>query len=171
MRMRGREGLRALFAGALFVGTGCAWVEHVPLTKENDEEERGLRYFESSPYLLVHSDGKGGLVWRIVPLPDPTRLMTARPVQFFAKLESTMTFQNGVLVSSTDVADAAVVPKAIIAAAEKALPLLGVLKAEGTEDVVPAPHLYKIVVNGDQVTFVGGQGDPKTVQVDVPTEK
>src|SRR5262245_26532875 len=140
---------------------GCAGVTHRSMGEADDAKENGIRYYESAPYLLIHSDGKGGLVWQIIYLPDQTRKMVAKPFNFFAKLDSTLSFTNGVLTSAKDVATADAVPKAIVEAIQKVAPLLlGAARADGIEPEVPAPHLYKIVVHGQsQVEFFGGPGD------------
>jgi len=133
---------------ALALG-GCAWVTHQELAEDKDDAAEGIRYYQASPYLLVHSDGKGGLVWKIIYLPDQTKKMVAKPVNLLSKSESTLNFDNGVLTSAKDVLTADVVPKAIIEAVQKAASsFLAMARAEVPEQEVPAPHLYKIVVTG-----------------------
>jgi hypothetical protein len=154
--------------------SGCASVSHsrIPYKpipddpnlatvaiKENETADRqadGIRYYEASPYLLVYSDGKGGIVWKIYYLPDQTRKMIAEPFNIVAKVTTNMQFSNGVLTESTVELDQTAVPKALISAAEKMVPLAF---ADQPPHQVPAPQLYKIILNGDQVYFAGGSGN------------
>src|SRR6266446_8651669 len=64
---------------------------------EADSNFKGVRYYGTSWYLLVHSDGKGNIVWKVLELPDQTKLMSAHPYNYFARLEVQMTFVNGAL--------------------------------------------------------------------------
>ncbi len=155
-------------------GTGCAKVTHRPLAslKAKDDTGSGIRYFRSAPYLLVHSDGKGGIEWKIVFLPDQTQPMSAEPTTFLASIDATLKFKNGVLTSSDQIGDATAVPKALIkaaqtvatAAAGAALSAAGV--PSDAEPGIPAPYLYKIVVRDDSVVFYGGQANaPEIIRV------
>jgi hypothetical protein len=152
--------------------SGCAWVTHREVSESNDDKADGIRYYQASPYLLVHSDGKGGIVWKIVYLPDQTKKMVAKSVNFLAKTESALTFDNGVLTSSKDVLTADTVPKAIVEAVQKAASsFLAMARAEVSEQEIPRPHLYKIVVTGAVVEFYGGPADVPikvTVHPEVP---
>ena len=131
---------------------------------KNQEEDKkhtgGVRYYLSSPYLLVYTNGKGKLLWQIEYLPDPTKLMVGTPTQFFAKTTSKFAFTNGILSSSKNESDSTAAPKAIIAAVEKTLPLLAAaftdLKDTGTKKI-PAPRLYKIVLEQDNFKLIGVQ--------------
>jgi hypothetical protein len=156
---------------------GCASVTHQPVpyhaysvggsaaaSKAADQNEHedsvltGIRYYRSSPYLLVYTDGKGNLVWKIYNLLDQTKLMVATPHQFFSKITTNMTFVNGVLTTAHTETDSTAAVKAIIGSVEKILPLLAAadLPAETT---IPAPRLYKILVQGNELQLVGGPGD------------
>jgi hypothetical protein len=140
---------------------GCAaYVTHEPETATST----GIRYYENSPYLIVYSDGKGGLRWQIRYLPDQSRVMTVSPTIAGGRTEMTLHFQNGVLSTMNVVGDSTELPKAVIAAVQSAMPLLA---AAGPKvDGFPAPYLYKIVVSGETLTFVGGQGD-SAIQVPI----
>lgn len=140
---------------------GCAaYVTHQPDTASS----QGIRYYENSPYLIVYSDGKGGLRWQIRYLPDQSRIMTVSPTIVGGRTEMTLYFQNGVLSTMSVVGDSTELPKAVIAAVQSAIPLLA---AAGPKvDSFPAPYLYKIVVDGDNLTFIGGQGDT-SIQVPI----
>jgi hypothetical protein len=167
MRQLGGSGdgkgiLRRALAVATLVGacnciSGCAAnvVHSLETTRST-----GIRYYESAPYLLVYSNGKGGLVWQIMALPDQSHVMQASPQVLAGRVQMALKFQNGVLISATSVGDSSVVPKAIIAAVQSALPLIVRSALEGPSNKsFPAPSLYKIIVKGDQIIFVGGKGD------------
>jgi hypothetical protein len=83
---------------------GCASVVHETYVEPTDASKDigGFVYYESSPYLLIYPDGKGQVSWEIKYLADPKKKRIAKPSVFFAKLDSTLVFDNGVL-SETDV--------------------------------------------------------------------
>ncbi len=147
----------ALLALALLLA-GCAGFVYAPETDKSD----GIRYYESAPYLLIYSDGKGGLQWQIRYLPDQSHVMTVRPEVFAGRTEMTLYFKNGMLTGSSLMADSTDVPKAIIAAAQAAVPLLVSGIGEGPKRKgFPAPYLYKIVVDANGVNFIGGPPESK----------
>jgi hypothetical protein len=123
----------------------------------------GIRYYGSSLYLMINSDGKGGVQWRIIELPDQTKKMSAQPYNFIAQLSSTLVFQNGILMGSAVQADSTAVPRAVLDAITKVLPAAAKLllaRPEGaTEELLVRPELYKIVVRDDTVEFNGGPAD------------
>lgn len=140
---------------------GCAaYVTHLP----ESNESTGIRYYENAPYLIVYSDGKGGLRWQIRYLPDQSRVMTVAPTIYGGRTEMTLYFQNGVLSSTSTVGDSTELPKAVLAAVQSAIPLLAA--ASPKVPGFPAPYLYKIKVDGTTLTFSGGQGDT-SIQVPV----
>jgi hypothetical protein len=166
-----------MFKGFLLVVTllifGCsATVKHQIVGDET--KEKGVRYYDSAPYLIVYSDGMGGLKWQIRYLPDQSRLMAANPTIEGARTEMTLYFQNGVLSSASAVGDTTEIPKALIGAVESALPFLTGAKA-ATEDEAkkawgfPAPYLYKIVIRENKLEFVGGAGSGQgNTRIQVP---
>jgi hypothetical protein len=125
----------------------------------NDADvSKGFRYYNSSPYLLVYSNGKGGIVSQIVYLPDPQKKMTATPSSFLSTIQTTMEFDKGVLKSAKNTTDASIVSSGIVKAVESAAPaLLAALNEPARDRLVPAPYLYKIIVEGNTVKFVGKQ--------------
>ncbi len=125
-------GLCALGVVCMTSLAGCvAWVTHSPVKSDAGDAGEGIRYYQSSPYLLVYSDSKGGLKWQVLYLPDQTKKMMA---------------------------DTTELPKAVFAAVQSAASLL-VKALEAAAPKVPAPYLYKIVVTGEDIKFIGGQGD------------
>ncbi|MCE9637143.1 MAG: hypothetical protein K8T90_15670 [Planctomycetes bacterium] len=160
---------RCALAMLSFLAAGCAGVATRPIDTRDpaaDEAARGIRYYEVSPYLIVVPDGKGGHKSEVKFLPDQTRLMSAEPTSIFAKLDMTLTFQNGVLTTSATDADSTAIPKVILDAVATAAPLIaaalniaGANAEPSDEYTVPAPHIYKIVITGSDATFYGGPGD------------
>lgn len=164
--------------GVAFLVADCAYVIHEPVryhpyasdggtpasreivkieNNKEDNEKTGVRYYLSSPYLLVYTDGKGNLIWKVYNLPDQTKLMVATPKQFFAKATANFTFTNGVLTTSKTEADSSAAIKAMIGAIEKVLPLLFVAMVPRDTTQIIAPRLYKIIVDHDNLNLIGVQ--------------
>ena len=147
---------------ATSMACASATVTHTNVSNPTaDESNRGIRYFGTSPYLIAYSDGKGGIVTQVSYLPDPAKKMSATPVGRLAEVKATMDFDRGVLTTSVEGGDATAVPKAIVEAVKTFAPLLlaGLKAAEPKQYQVPAPYIYKIVVQGNNVYFLGGQGE------------
>jgi hypothetical protein len=174
--------LRAALLFTITVAMGCAGLTHrqvpqqpVPLdrdatatriaNRQEDEKFDGIRYYGTSMYLLVYSDGKGNIVWKLLELPDQTKKMSASYHSFFAKVEAQMTFVNGSLDRSVHAVDATVVPRALIEAAEKAVSLAMADQPRGY--TVPSPQLFKIIPTCDGFQFIGTMSDIK-INVTIP---
>lgn len=180
-----------VFAGIIAIGLlsgGCAGVDHYTIpqqpiifddsgkindaaakqvkqgNKEIDKKFNGVRYYGTSMYLLVYSDGKGNIVWKILELPDQTKKMSAHPYNFLARLETQMTFTNGALDRSAQFVDATVVPRAMIEAAAQ---VLSFLAFDAEKYTVPPPELYKIVPTTGGFEFVGWPGKDR-IKVTIP---
>lgn len=171
-----RLSFRLLCVGLALALPACATSEHRSIvSQEDDAKDTGVRYYRSAPYLIVYSNGKGGINASIRYLPDVTQKMSVKPQAFLAKLDTTMDFTNGSLVASKDVADSTGFPKAIVEAVKEVAPLLlqALNNADKNEFTVPAPHIYKIVFTGNTVQFVGGKGDVdiKVTVAQPPKEK
>ncbi|MER0170149.1 MAG: hypothetical protein DU489_05970 [Nitrosomonas sp.] len=146
----------------LWLLTACAGVTHKPISSIEDSADEGIRYFGSSYYLFLYSNGKGGLITEIKSLPDPNKKMSAKPYSFLSSLDLTMNFVNGVLTSSEETADSTAIPKAVIAAAEKvASLLLQTMNLPSKQLELPAPYVYKIVLKSDSIEFVGGSAEDR----------
>lgn len=131
----------------------CASIEPTPV--KNFENPKGIPYYDGSYYLLVYPDGLGNLKWTLQYLADPQKKREYRTSQFLSSVETELTFSNGVLNIGNTTTDSTVVPTAVIGAIEKVLtsgiandPLANVNK-------VPAPSIYKLVVTGNQIAFLG----------------
>jgi hypothetical protein len=148
----------------------------------NDAEDAaadGIRYYEMAPYLLIYPDGKGGITSSIEMMPDTSRMMVIELHAFASSNHTTFTFANGVLTSSKFIVDNTAVPAAIV----ETIKTLGIAAVDnamndpgaGTVRHVPAPYLFKIVIDKDGTRLVGGQGKdgsnkPVIIQVAVTKE-
>lgn len=140
----------------------CASVRHTPVDANNDKTNDGIRYYNSSPYLLVYSNGKGGLVTQILFIADPTKKMSVKVNSFLSTAQTTMEFDNGVYKSAKNTIDATAFPQAIIKAVQAVgVELLSAANAPSNSSTasLPAPYLYRILINGNKVSFVGGKGN------------
>jgi hypothetical protein len=147
----------------------CAGLKVSGVTDDN--AERGIRYYESSPYLLVHTDNEGGLTTELIYLPDLSKKMSARPYNYLANSSTTLNFKNGVLSSAETKVDETAVPKAILGAIETAaMAVLAADEPKGELHQVPPPYLFKIVFEGKDIKLKGGPGDIP-ISVTVPKEK
>jgi hypothetical protein len=157
--------LPLLFAWAL---AGCAGVSHRSIaSKDADLHARGFRYYDAAPYLLVQTNGTGGLTTELKWLPDRSKLRQATPYQFLAKNDSTFTFTGGVLTGSDSVGDGTAIPKAFIEAAEKTISaglkagLFDDPSAPKTRSIpryAPRVYLFKIVKIDGEWTLLGAEG-------------
>ncbi len=160
---------------------GCAGYTARPVANAaEDAAADGIRYYEMAPYLLIYADGKGGITSSIEMMPDTSRRMVMDLHAFAAKNNTTLTFVNGVLTTSKFIVDNTVVPASIVGTI-KTLGLAAMNNAamndpgSGTVRQVPAPYLFKIVIDKDGTRLVGGQGvdgdnNPVTIQVTVTSE-
>lgn len=144
-----------------YVCCGCAGVAVTSLgsTAEADSRARGFRYWQPAPFLFVRADGQGGLLGEIKWLPDTTQKMSARPYAFLASNEAKLDFSDGILTSATIKADETAVINASLTALGKVLTASAKGAAdspEGSPERVPVPHVYKIVIEGNTITLLGG---------------
>jgi len=140
---------------------GCAGVRYRDLTAQTDACAKGFRYYDSSPYLLVQTDGKGGLKSELKWLPDQTKLREAKPYQFLASNEVTFDLTNGILMESDSVGDGTAIPTAFIGALEKvASTAISKAALVGPDALRTAPrvYLFKIVQNGNKYSLIGAGG-------------
>ena len=146
-----------LLAVMLALG-GCAGLSTGSLvTQKEIDEGDGFRYYDTSPFLLITSDGKGGLKSKVLYLPDSTKLRTIKPYSFAAKNDATLTFDKGTLVQAKAVVDETIVPTAIVGALEK-VATARIKAANGGTGGIPSPYLFRI--HGDSAgnwSLQGGQ--------------
>lgn len=154
--------------------TGCAGVDYkpAPATIAPRQDAGGIVYYEDSPYLLVYPDGKGNISWQVLFLPDQTKKRIAVPYNFISSLNTSLTFQNGLLTQSSTTADATAVLKTVAAAIQALGTKAFLLAPLGPKPPPAVPSakaqifLYKITVRNNKVTFSGANdGHPVTVVV------
>jgi len=122
---RGRLGVPLLAIAVAWSAAACATVTHHRIASAADDQaDTGIRYLNTSPYLIAYSDGKGGIITQVTYLPDPAKKMSAKPNTTLADVDSTLDFDRGVLTSSVSKGDATAVPMAIAKAVEAFAPSL-----------------------------------------------
>ncbi len=115
--------LRGIGIVAPLLLAGCAGTTHRAIPDAvTDLQSTGLRYYDTSPYLFVHTDNKGGLTSEFVYLPDATKKRAAKPFAYLAKNKTTLTWDEdgAALTGSASDVDATEVPKAVVSALEEA---------------------------------------------------
>jgi hypothetical protein len=136
--------------------TGCAGVEVLAIPDAAaDARATGFRYYDTSPFLLVYTDTKGGLKSELFYLPDTTKKRSIRPYNYAASNDSTLRFDNGRLVEAKAVVNEAAIPAAVLSALEKAALAGGM--AAGAGNQIPAPYLFRIVKRNGNWALAGGQ--------------
>lgn len=154
---------------ACAIFAGCAGLEMKDIQSPADEKAyEGFRYYDTSPFLLVYTDGKGGLKSELLYLPDTTKKRSIRPYAYGAKNDTTLKFENGRMVGAKSAVDETVLPMAAISALEKLATSLAKAANAGNADI-PPPYLYRIRFDGSNWTLSGGQaiaanGQPQTVR-------
>lgn len=155
--------------------SACAGSKYATLHGDGDADDfQGIRYYESAPFVLVHSDGKGGLTAQFLWLPDTTRVRVVRPYAWLAKNNATYTFSNGVMTSAKNVVDETIVPAAVISAVKQValarLPTADSGAGPSTR-TVPPPALFRIVSAPDgRVLLRGSYGvdeDDREIDINV----
>ncbi len=157
---------------AMFMG--CSGVTAVRIRTAEDEcRATGFRYYESSPYILVYSDGKA-LKSDLIYLPDRTRKMSVELFDYLSSNTAKLTFLNGVLTSSETEGDSTAVPKAVIEsakqvaiAAAKSAAALSMVKKEKEPFAAPAPRLFKLVIDEKGARLIGSSPTIE-IKVNVP---
>ena len=163
-----------LAVAALAAGCAGVQVQSLGTDEAKDKEARGFRYWQPAPFLFVRSDGQGGLTGEIKWLPDTTQKMSARPYSFMAGNDSSLEFTNGVLTSATADIDETAVISSSLGALSKILSATAKGAADApisSPETVPVPHIYKIVVKGDEIHLLGGAAvglDGKEVVIKTP---
>ncbi|MES2705006.1 MAG: hypothetical protein V4726_00225 [Verrucomicrobiota bacterium] len=146
---------------------GCSGVSHRALDAAADKKARGFRYYDISPYLVVQTDGNGGLESSLKYLPDLTKLREAHPFQFLASNTSKFTFSEGVLTEGVSEGDGTAVPSAFLDAATKVA--AAAVKAQAFDDpsaqraadggnAAPKVYIFKIKQNGNTWELLGDAG-------------
>lgn len=144
-----------------FLLAGCAGIDSTAVNDSKaDEQARGFRYFDSSPYLLVQTDNLGGLTSAFMYLPDQTKKRQIKPYAFLASNATTLGFENGVLTNSVSDTDSSVVPAAIIKGLEQAALSAAKLAMmdQAHPSTTPRVYLFKVVKRNGAWGLLGAQG-------------
>lgn len=143
-----RAAIRAVIgavSGAAFgLLAGCAGIDARAPKATDLADDLGFRYYETSPFLLMYTDGKGGLISQVLYLPDATKLRTVRPYAYGAKNDSTLKFEKGRLVQAKAVVDEAIIPAAVVSALEK-VATASIKAMNSNRNGIPSPYLFRIV--------------------------
>jgi hypothetical protein len=160
----------ALLAGFMIgMISGCAGLDmHTISNNEADESEHGFRYYDTSPFLLVYSDNKGGLTSKLLYLPDMAKKRSIKPYNYLASNNTTLKFEDGRLTSAKAVVDETVIPTAILTSLEK-IATSSIKAANAGKNEIPGPYLFRIVKKDTKWVLAGGQalntgGEPATIR-------
>lgn len=121
----------------------------------------GFRYYDTAPFLFVHSDGKGGVTGEVVWLPDMSVKRSIRPYAYLSSNDATIKFTNGTLSEASANVDETVIPDAIVKALTS-IAQAGIVTAEARADqgkcpkLTSPPYLYRISIQGDTISLSGG---------------
>ena len=144
-----------LSAGLILLLSACAGLT---VKRANDGDD-GIRYYRTSPFLLVYTDNSGGLTSEVHYLPDLTKEMSIKPYNYLASNKSTIKFDKGRLTSAKAVVDETVIPATVVKGLEKvATALIKAANAAGPKYQVPSPYLFRIIYKSNKWQLAGGQG-------------
>lgn len=144
-------------AALLLSLAGCAGVSYRAIeTPAQDLAARGLRYYDSSPYILVQTDNQGDLKSELTYLPDMGKLRHAKPYNFLASNSTTLEFQKAIVTSASNDSDSTAVPVSIVSALKTAAvegaklaafdrSSGGIAKPASGPARVPKVYLFKVV--------------------------
>lgn len=137
----------AVVSGCLLL-SACAGIDSYSIRdNQADERDEGFRYYETSPFLLVYADGKGGLESKLLYLPDTTKKRSIKPYNFASTNDTTLKFDKGRLVQAKAVVDETIIPAAIISSLEK-VATANIKAGNGGAEGIPSPYLFRIVGDG-----------------------
>lgn len=141
-----------------------------------DKLNEGIRYLDNSPYLLIYSGGDGKIVSQIIYLPDPYKLRSVKPYNNMASITADLEFDpiKGMKKHDEKV-DATTTVKPFFSALKAAVPkLIDPTLNDPNKRIsidYQAPYLYKIVATKQGWMFIGGQGKPQTVKVNIDPQE
>ena len=155
-----------LFAPAILgplIAAGCAQTTYRAMDDGQEAKARGVRYYETSPFLLVKTDNAGGVEAEVLYLPDTEKMRQVQISAYLATNNTTLDFDNGVLTSAKSEIDDTVVPAAAVSALAdiaKAAISAAANSSRGPLIDAPAPYLFRINVKSDGTfDLSGGQAD------------
>lgn len=133
---------------------GCAGTEyHTVQATASDDSTDGIRYYDPAPFVLVYTDGKGGLNSSLIYLPDTTQKRVIKPYAVVAKNEASFSFDKGILTSAKNIVDETILPAAVLDAATQiateALKNADTAGPVSSEAQIPPPALFRVFVASD----------------------
>lgn len=143
----------AAAAAALFVACAGLRVNEV----RQEQRAAGIRYYQRAPFLLIYTDNAGGLTSDLLFLPDTRTVMSVEPYAVLASNRTSLEFSDGVLTKGEADVDTGAIPKAALAALEKAVTasLAGGFALPGEQPTLPAPVLYRIDFRNGEIVLTG----------------
>ena len=136
----------------LLAAVGCATVHYNRITTDKEDVQGdGIRYYDSSPYLLVQRDTNSQWTAQALYLPDPTKKNQVKIATYLAVNSTSLTFSNAVLTQSAVTADSSAVPAAVVQmAAQVAISAAQAMKVPQSNTNLPkltppSVFLFKII--------------------------
>lgn len=137
--------------------SGCAGIDVVTIASaEADASATGLRYYDTSPFLLIYSDARGGLKSELLYLPDMAKKRAIKPYNYAAGNDTVLQFENGRLVQAKAAVNETLIPGAIVSSLET-LAAARIRATPAPGNTIPAPYLFRIVKQDGQWRLAGQQ--------------
>lgn len=139
------------------LSTGCAGlnVENIP-DAATDDKVTGFRYYDTSPFLLLHTDNKGGLTTKLLYLPDTQKKRSIKPYAYAATNNATLSFEEGRLKGAKAEIDETAIPTAVLSALEK-VATEAIKAMNAGAGGIPSPYLFRILKVDNTWVLSGGQ--------------
>ena len=135
----------------------CAGIDVVSIPDASaDAAATGFRYYDTSPFLLIYTDARGGIKSELLYLPDTSKKRSIKPYKYAASNDTVLKFDNGRLLQAKATINEAALPMAVVAGLEKAA-AAALASAGNTQAGIPAPYLFRIVKRGADWALAGGQ--------------
>ena len=136
--------------------SACAGLNVTSISNENDDDiAAGFRYYETAPFLLIYTDGNGGLNSQVLYLADTTKKRSIAPYNYLASNNTTLTFKEGKLTGMKAEIDETVIPAEIIKGLET-IAKEAMKAANASADEIPGPYVFRIVKKADGTWALNG---------------
>jgi hypothetical protein len=141
----------------ILVGTGCTSVEYMRIqSQQQDQEASGIRYYDTSTYILVQRDTNSNWASSVLYLPDLTKKNQVNINTFLAANTTSMVFTNGILGNTSTTADSSAVPAALVQVASQAAISMAKAAGEETSQLTnSAVFFFKVIKVNHQWGVVG----------------
>lgn len=134
---------------------GCAGVDvTVVADAKADAAANGFRYYDTSPFLLLYTDARGGIRSELLYLPDTTKKRAITPYHYAAGNDTVLTFDQGRLVQARSAVNETVLPAAVLKSLES---IAAARLTAGPDNTIPAPYLFRIIKQGGDWALAGQQ--------------